>query len=433
MAPPAAAAAATAETQTPLVLVLGAGVVGLTTAIRLLECYGGSVGLRVHVVARRADARCNVSYGCGGLHMPFHIEPLDKVVQWSRESDERFWREATEHGEEATGVSYRYGGYLYDRLPDTLPEWHENARSFRLVRVDEWREYRRRQGKGAGGGGGGGGEAAQHPAGARGQRRGPAASPAEDLDNEERRLEALWFPDGYVAAATWYTPIVNMAAYMPYLVQRFERLGGKFVGDGSTLRGPLGKVFERYGERGNRRVMLVNATGLGARALCHDANMRPARGVVLRVRCAVPGFLTANNGPLGSNEYPTYIIPRGRHLATLGGTYLENDWRETPTEDEIASIKRRCAQLMPEAFGNGQAVQVESTWAGLRPVRDAVRLEIETDRDGRPVLHNYGHGGGGVTVSWGCANEAAALVGQYFYAAAARTGEAAVQLPMAKL
>ena len=44
---------------------------------------------------------------------------------------------------------------------------------------------------------------------------------------------------------------------------------------------------------------------------------------------------------------------------------------------------------------------------GLRPVRPEVRLEAA----GR-VVHCYGQGGAGVTVSWGCADEVARLVGE---------------------
>ena len=43
---------------------------------------------------------------------------------------------------------------------------------------------------------------------------------------------------------------------------------------------------------------------------------------------------------------------------------------------------------------------------GLRPYRRAVRVE----REGR-IVHNYGHGGAGYTLAWGCAEEVAALVG----------------------
>ena len=43
---------------------------------------------------------------------------------------------------------------------------------------------------------------------------------------------------------------------------------------------------------------------------------------------------------------------------------------------------------------------------GLRPFRrSGVRLEPDRIADGRAVIHNYGHGGAGFTLSWGCARE----------------------------
>jgi D-amino-acid oxidase len=43
---------------------------------------------------------------------------------------------------------------------------------------------------------------------------------------------------------------------------------------------------------------------------------------------------------------------------------------------------------------------------GLRPFRrSGVRLERDRLRDGRTIIHNYGHGGAGFTMSWGCAHE----------------------------
>jgi D-amino-acid oxidase len=39
-----------------------------------------------------------------------------------------------------------------------------------------------------------------------------------------------------------------------------------------------------------------------------------------------------------------------------------------------------------------------------------VRLEAEERPGGRVVWHNYGHGGAGVTLSWGCAEELTAAV-----------------------
>ena len=50
-------------------------------------------------------------------------------------------------------------------------------------------------------------------------------------------------------------------------------------------------------------------------------------------------------------------------------------------------------------------------WVGLRPLRTkGVRLEMDPQlvdggRRWINVIHNYGHGGSGVTLSWGCAKE----------------------------
>jgi glycine/D-amino acid oxidase-like deaminating enzyme len=46
-------------------------------------------------------------------------------------------------------------------------------------------------------------------------------------------------------------------------------------------------------------------------------------------------------------------------------------------------------------------------WVGLRPGRPTIRLEMEKmqlpgDKI-LPVIHNYGHGGNGIALSWGCA------------------------------
>jgi glycine/D-amino acid oxidase-like deaminating enzyme len=48
--------------------------------------------------------------------------------------------------------------------------------------------------------------------------------------------------------------------------------------------------------------------------------------------------------------------------------------------------------------------------AGLRPYRaGGVRLELERLGD-RTLVHDYGHGGAGITLAWGCADEVLALV-----------------------
>jgi D-amino-acid oxidase len=73
-------------------------------------------------------------------------------------------------------------------------------------------------------------------------------------------------------------------------------------------------------------------------------------------------------------------------------------------------ILRDCAAVEPRVTG----VRVLSHRVGLRPFRPQVRLEAESPGAARGghgpvVVHNYGHGGAGITLSWGCARDAAAL------------------------
>jgi D-amino-acid oxidase len=70
-------------------------------------------------------------------------------------------------------------------------------------------------------------------------------------------------------------------------------------------------------------------------------------------------------------------------------------------------ILERAVELVPELAG----AAVLGHKVGLRPARPEVRLEVE-QRDDTRVVHCYGHGGAGVTLSWGCADEVARLVGE---------------------
>lgn len=141
--------------------------------------------------------------------------------------------------------------------------------------------------------------------------------------------------------------------------------------------------------------LIVNCAGLGARAFCSDEHdLHAGRGVVLKAPYSGPPIHVAS-----TTTELTYVLTR-RNDVILGGT---NDFRE---DDEIASeitdaIFARCAIHLPSL------PEKYVTDVGFRPLRSRVRLE----RDGR-VIHNYGHGGAGITVSWACAREVADVAGQ---------------------
>lgn len=89
----------------------------------------------------------------------------------------------------------------------------------------------------------------------------------------------------------------------------------------------------------------------------------------------------------------------------LGGTLVEGDENLQPTPALAEKILRSCIEVEPRL----RQAQVRGHQVGLRPGRPTVRLELEQVGNAWCV-HNYGHGGSGVTLSWGCAREAAALL-----------------------
>jgi D-amino-acid oxidase len=90
-------------------------------------------------------------------------------------------------------------------------------------------------------------------------------------------------------------------------------------------------------------------------------------------------------------------------VAVLGGIAIEDDWNLEPDPAVAAGIMRRCTALEPRL----RDARIVDHRVGLRPGRPSVRLDREVV-DGAVVVHNYGHGGTGVMLSWGCAREAVA-------------------------
>jgi D-amino-acid oxidase len=101
----------------------------------------------------------------------------------------------------------------------------------------------------------------------------------------------------------------------------------------------------------------------------------------------------------------SYLFPH-RDTVVLGGTMAADDWDTEPRPEVAERIVAGCAVIEPRV----RDAPVLAHRVGLRPARPEVRLEAEPLDGGRVLWHNYGHGGAGVTLSWGCAREVAAGV-----------------------
>ena len=140
---------------------------------------------------------------------------------------------------------------------------------------------------------------------------------------------------------------------------------------------------------------------MGAGELCEDGTVFPIRGQL--VRAANPGLDCCRTHDVPGTT--AYVIPRSSDCI-LGGT-AEVDNANLAVDPETAqAIVERCARLDPSLA----RLDVLEHMVGLRPGRGEVRLEIEPVSTRCGVIHNYGHGGAGYTMSWGCAEEVVALV-----------------------
>lgn len=194
---------------------------------------------------------------------------------------------------------------------------------------------------------------------------------------------------GYESGYAVTVPLMDTALYLKYLARRFASAGGT-IDDGIDPLAALTDVPSGYG-------LIVNCTGVGALELAHDPAVEPHRGQTVLVDR--PPFHWA----IVCEEHLMYVVPRSFDCV-LGGTSRVSD-DVLPSDADTSAIRRACASVL-----NVDAMPVRGVKVGLRPYRNGgIRLERKELSDGRAVIHNYGHGGSGFTVSWGCAQEVARL------------------------
>lgn len=305
------------------VVVVGAGVIGLTSAVRLAEA-----GHEVAVLARDLP-RETTSAVAAALWYPYLAAPQDRVTGWAARSYEVFDQLAPDP---ATGVRMQSGTEL-----------------FRSTKADPW-------------------------------WRGAVPS-------LERVLPTDGLPTGYVDGWRFVAPVVEMPVYLDWLVARLAALGG------TLTRLSLGGLAPTGDGRAD---VVVDAAGLGARLFAGDRSVVPVRGQVVVVeQVGLREWWLDTDGPM-----PTYVVPRSSDIV-VGGTEEHDEWSRTPDPETARAILERAAALVP-ALGGAKVLRHK---VGLRPARPSVRLE----RVGG-VVHCYGHGGAGVTLSWGCADEVVELV-----------------------
>ena len=313
------------------ILVIGAGVIGLSTAICLAEA-----GARVAIAAAKLPPQ-TTSIAAGAVWGPHLVGIDDRIARWAEVTRDRL----TELS--ANGLTH-------------------------IVRI---------------------------VSGIAADRAAALAPPELAANGDATRCGPAEIPPGYRSAWRLTAPIVSMPDYLDYLQARLCRAAGR-----TPFRVLFTSLLDASSQYPSARV-IVNCAGCGARDLVPDPDVTPVRGQV--VVASNPGITEFFVGTGAAHDDLTYLFPHG-DTVVLGGTEEIGNWSREPDPNTAERIIAACAAVRPELRG----ATVLGHRVGLRPARTSVRLEAG-QAGGVTVIHNYGHGGSGVTLSWGCAQDAAQL------------------------
>lgn len=322
----------------PRVAVIGAGVIGLSVAMRIKEVYNDAV--HVTIVAEKFGAD-TTSFNCGGLWEPYKVgnTDLDLINAWGRYSYQHFMRLANQADAAQSGCQMITAYHFYEHdltSPSQLPPWRDIPASFAQLTSSD--------------------------------------------------ISAMGLKPKYLSGHVHLSVVADQSRYMPYLERKLRDAGvvfqqrrvdslaaecrarkkirdapdggatGTVVGLSSTVESS--KPEPLYD-------VLINCTGLGAADIVSDDSdsgsgsvsagpsdrcgegkrcSYPIRGQVLRLKA--PWLKHVLNF-----EPDYYVIPQSSGTVVAGGTAQVGDWSTALSETDSGAIMGGLREVLPAIQG----------------------------------------------------------------------------------
>jgi D-amino-acid oxidase len=351
------------------VLIIGAGVIGLTTAYSLLL-----EGYKVTIIAKEFSPNITSNVAGALWEWPpavcgYHSDliSLDRSKDWCMTSYDKFYELSKN---EETGVFIKEVCFFF-RQPVLENHFHSTKMNELKGKVKGFKHD-------------------------------------STIIQDENINQNIGLIDAYKHEA----PMVDTDIYMEWLMNQVVAMGCTIQQREikTSLSNIEHKLLDDY-----RCNYLVNCSGLGSATLA-DEFMYPLRGALVRIKNIGKNAPKLDKAYCVSFDEETreqdivFIVPRGRNTLILGALAEEGEWNLNINLDNYKPIREmfeRCKEFLP-ALRRAEIDENEPVRVGLRPFRrENVRLDWEK---GTRIIHNYGHGGAGVTFSWGCANEVAQMI-----------------------
>ena len=340
----------------PSILVVGAGVVGLTTAVELKSFYGDSVDVTI------------ISKDLPGDDSVFYTSPKAGAHWISANTKEKkdwhltTYKKLKELADIPESFVKPYPLYMGDIVPEgkEVPPFEEPW--FKNV-VEDYEFL--------------------------------------GTDPKFPQVHNLYCLKSYTISTTFY---------LVYLLSQARKLG---VDIQRHTIASLSDAEEYILPFGGNPDLVVNCTGLQYNFLkdCHDPLLNPVRGHVLLIENNLPYQVTFEQPYLSTEDKEgefLMLFPRPEGGSILGGIYDRNF---TPFDTSIdrAYVERLCKKAskhLPELHGE---LTIAKHTIGFRPERDG-GARIEHDPVHCKIVHNYGNGNSGYIESWGCAASLVKLI-----------------------